>query len=111
MKTIEIFDAVVPDAQRVSAAQENEQRYQSSTQFVKTGVTGNPQIFVEMSSDNANWDILPNPDTGQDFTLFDDTSISIVLLEMPAKFLRFRMEPNGATGGTVSADMSQNEIS
>ena len=110
MRTEIVFNAVDPSVQQISASIKHDMRYQSFTQFVKTGVTGDPQVFLEASADDTNWDIVPNPKTGDDFTLLDDpTSDSIIVLENPMKYVRFRMEANGATGGTLTATLNRKE--
>lgn len=104
-----IFSAVDPGSQQISASFQFDLRYQFGADFLKSGVTGDPQVFVEVSNDDTNWIVLKNPTTGEDFTLLDQDAVGIERSNMPFKFLRFRMEDNGATGGTVSAVLSRKE--
>lgn len=71
-----------------------------------TGLIGTPKLFVEESVNNIDWVALDNPKTLLNFFIIDDPLISIRDSYFMGKSFRVRLEANGATAGTISAEMA-----
>ena len=107
MRTFLIFDNIAPADTTVEIPlnnpnENNPQDLRFLIQASKTGVTGNPRIIIEESLDKSVWTALENTKTWDKYTDLIDI-LGIKDNYFMGKFMRVRMETNGATGGTVWA--------
>ena len=82
--------------------------YDWSVQLDKNGVNGNPKLTIEHSNNNVKF--IPYSKTTEGIVLKDDTSIFFDDM-FAAEYVRFTIDANGATTGTIDLSMLVNEYS
>lgn len=108
MRTQVIFDNVDASQNLTSSALNFEQRSGFLAQFEASGLDGEPRIILEYSIDNAGvrYDPMINPKTEEAFFTFNaEGKLAIMDDRIPAKFIRWRIEANGNTSGTILGDI------
>jgi hypothetical protein len=105
MRLVVIWSGVDASSTQVSTAIEigcgQDMRY--LIQLVKTGLDGDPKLFLEESLDNIVWTCVPNYLEVDESFAFDEDQIAIRDSYFMGKYIRLTMEPNGTTTGTVDA--------
>ncbi len=115
MRTILLFDNVSATTEQVSESVQFEQDSRWMLSISSTGLSGGVpyiQIEVSVSNNESVWHPLKNtekslPDDALTITHFplDAPQLAIKHVYLPAKFIRVRIVPNGATGGNITIDL------
>ncbi len=108
MRTELFFDDVDATTEQSSSNISFEKRAGYLVDFRSTGTNGEVRIVIEYSIDNTGvrFNAVQDPETRLPyFTMDSEGKLSIMDDRIPSKFIRFRLDPNDNTTGTVSGDL------
>lgn len=104
MRTIELLSGVDASVNQTSSAVDFQQRSEWHLQIVKSGTNGNPNLFIEFSLDNSVWTPVLNPENLLFVFPINDSPYAVRDTVLQGQFFRIRLEPNGTTTGTITAN-------